>query len=108
METFRMPLGFWAESDYRRSWRQAFDVLEDGQSSKSCLLVSVTDPRRSNFLMCWPLYRDSEKVYVQNAIIFLEELDGSFDLEEPWASVGPRRTVDEDGNRVSEWTTSME
>jgi hypothetical protein len=26
-ETFMVPLGFWNESDYRRSWRRAFEVL---------------------------------------------------------------------------------
>ncbi|MEU9179133.1 hypothetical protein AB0C90_20170 [Streptomyces sp. NPDC048550] len=108
VETFRVPLGFWSESDYRRSWRQAFDALKDGLNSRSCLLVSMTDPENSNFLTCWPMYRDGENVYIQNAIIFLGELELGFDTGEPWASIGPRCTIDEDGNKISEWETSMD
>jgi len=74
-ETFEVPLGFWDESDYRRSWREAFEVLAADPGSTSCLMTSMTDPRMSNFLVCWPMYR---------------------------------RETDEDGNQISEWTTSMD
>jgi CdiI N-terminal domain len=107
-ETFTMPLSYWSASDYRRSWRQAFDVLESGPNAKSCLMVSMTDPETSNFLTCWPMYRDVEAVYIYNAIILLDELEVNFDAREPWASIGPRYTIDEDGNKISEWETSMD
>jgi len=74
-ETFEVPLGFWDESDYRRSWREAFEVLNADPAPTSCLMTSMTDPRMSNFLVCWPMYR---------------------------------RETDEDGNQISEWTTSMD
>lgn len=106
-ETFRVPLGFWGESDYRRNWRQAFEVLDANQHSTSCLMTSMTDPRNSNFLACWPMYREGEDVYIQNAIIFLDEIGEAFDPAAPWAYVQPRHGIDEDGNKISEWTTSM-
>ncbi|MGH3294143.1 MAG: hypothetical protein ACRDP7_20280 [Trebonia sp.] len=108
METFRVPLGFWEESDYRRSWRQAFEVLSANLHSTSCLMTSMTDPRNSNFLTCWPMYREGEDVYIQNAIIFLDEIEGAFDPAAPWGYVAPRHGIDEDGNKISEWTTSMD
>ena len=107
-ETFRVPLGFWSESDYRRSWRQAFEVLNADPHSTSCLMTSMTDPRNSNFLVCWPMYRDGKDVYIQNAIIFLDEIEGPFDPAVPWSYVGPRHGIDEDGNKVSEWITPMD
>lgn len=107
-ETFNVPLGFWDESDYRRSWRQAFEVLNANTHSTSCLMTSMTDPDNSNFLACWPMYREAEDVYIQNAIIFLDEIEGAFDPAAPWGSVGPRHGIDEDGNKISEWTTTME
>lgn len=107
-ETFRVPLGFWDESDYRRSWRQAFEVLNANPHSTSCLMTSMTDPRNSNFLVCWPMYREGEEVYIQNAIIFLDEIEEAFDPAAPWGCVGPRRGIDEDGNKISEWITSMD
>jgi len=106
-ETFRIPLGFWDESDYRRSWQQAFEALNANPHSTSCLMTSMTDPENSNFLTCWPMYREGEDVYVQNAIIFLDEIEGAFDPATPWDYVGPRHEIDEDGNKISEWTTSM-
>jgi len=107
-ETFKIPLGFWGESDYRRSWRQAFEVLNADPHSTSCLMTSMTDPGNSNFLTCWPMYREGESVYMQNAIIFLDEIEGAFDSATPWDFVEPRRGIDEDGNKISEWTTSMD
>lgn len=107
-ETFRVPLGFWDESDYRRSWRKAFEVLNASPHSTSCLMTSMTDPRNSNFLICWPMYRASEYVYIQNKIIFLDEIEEEFDPAAPWDLIGPRHGIDEDGNKISEWTTSMD
>lgn len=106
-ETFRIPLGFWEESDYRRSWRRAFEVLDADPHGMSCLMTSMTDPDKSNFLGCWPMYREGEDVYIQNAIIFLNEIQQDFDPAAPWRCVGPRQSIDDDGNRVSEWITSM-
>jgi hypothetical protein len=114
-ETFVVPLGFWGESDYRAScqlpaasWRRAFEVLDVGDPrAVACLMTSMTDPVSSNFLVCWPMYREGEDVCVQNAIVLLDEIEGRFDPQVPWGSVGPRRGVDDDGNRVSEWATSM-
>jgi hypothetical protein len=107
-ETFKIPLGFWDESDYHRSWRQAFQVLNANPRSTSCLMTSMTDPNNSNFLVCWPMYREDEDVYIQNAIIFLDEIEGAFDPAAPWDYVGPRHGIDEDGNKISEWITSMD
>lgn len=107
-ETFRVPLGFWNESDYRHSWRQAFEVIKANPRSTSCLMTSMTDPENSNFLVCWPMYREGENVYIQNAIIFLDEIVEAFDPAVPWGSVGPRHGIDEDGNKISEWITSMD
>jgi hypothetical protein len=33
-------------------------------------MTSMTDPGTSNFLICWPVYRAGEDMYLQNALIF--------------------------------------
>ncbi|MEC4016972.1 hypothetical protein [Streptomyces sp. H27-D2] len=68
---------------------------------------SITGPENSNFIFCWPLYRSGEDVYVRNSIIFLDELDGRFDPEEPENFMGARHAVNEDGDRISEWSTGL-
>jgi hypothetical protein len=50
--------------------------------------------------------RRLEGVYVQNAIVLLDEIEGPFDPGAPWDSLEPRRGIDDDGNRISEWATS--
>jgi hypothetical protein len=32
---------------------------------------------------CWPMYREDEDAYIQNAIIFLDEIEGPFDPAAP-------------------------
>ena len=107
-EQFTAPLGFWAEPDYRRSWQQALAVLDAAADSASCLMTSVTDPASSNFLVSWPMYREGENVYIQNKIIFLDEIEEDFGPAAPWRWIGPRRATDEDGNKVCEWVAPMD
>ncbi|MFF5538371.1 hypothetical protein ACFY71_38975 [Streptomyces cinerochromogenes] len=82
-------------------------VLERGDDATSCLISSITDPANSNFIFCWPLYRSGEMVYVQNSIIFPEDLAEDFDPAGPWRFVEPRSTVDEEGHEISEWQTTI-
>ncbi|MEU0649506.1 hypothetical protein [Streptomyces umbrinus] len=90
-ETFRMDLSFWSVSEYRRSWKRALQVLAGDEAASSCLISSITDPENSNFVLCWPLYRSGEDVYVRNSAVFRGELDSGFDPEEPWHFMCPRR-----------------
>ncbi|WP_435283654.1 hypothetical protein [Streptomyces koelreuteriae] len=107
-ESFPMDLTHWAVEDYQASWVRALRRLERGDGATSCLISSLTNPATSNFVFCWPLYRSADIIYVQSSIIFLEELDQAFVPDEPWRSVGPRATVDEDGNEISEWQTTAD
>jgi hypothetical protein len=82
-------------------------VLSANPHSASCLMASMTDPSNSNFLVCWPMYREGDDVYIQHAIIILDEIEGKFEHAAPWDILSPRSRVDEDGNKISEWVTSM-
>jgi hypothetical protein len=106
-ETFRMDLSFWGVHEYRRSWSRALKRLDNQESIDSCLISSITDPVVSNFILCWPIYRRGEDVFVQNSLIFLDEISGQFNAEEPWLHIGPHHTVNEDGVRISEWRTGI-
>ena len=75
-ESFHVALDFWSPRDYRASWKRALGRLLSADVIDSCLIASVGDPETANFVTCWPLYRCKEKVYVQNSIIFLDQLEG--------------------------------
>ncbi len=53
-------------------------------------LVSVSTTEEAEFFTAWPLYRSGDDVYVQNQLIFVDELDHDFDPDAPWESIGPR------------------
>ncbi|MFC0623765.1 hypothetical protein [Kribbella deserti] len=106
-ESFYMDLSYWRTEEYEHSWRNSIQVIFEAEERDSCLIASITNPEASNFIFCWPLYRRGEDVIVQNSIIFLDELKTDFNPLEPWSSVRSRLTVDEDGNSISEWRTSV-
>ncbi|MFF9675143.1 hypothetical protein ACF1GS_26135 [Streptomyces eurythermus] len=102
-----MDLTYWNVGQYQTSWARSLRILERGDDTASGLITSITDPANSNFIFCWPLYRSGEIVYIQNSIIFLTELEEDFNPAEPWRFVEPRSTVDEEGNEISEWQTTI-
>ena len=105
-EHFGSILGFWGVGDYEESWLAALRRLVSG-ASISCLATSVIDPSNANFLEVWPLYREEGNVYVQNSLIFPDQLSHEFDPDAPWDSVDPRSVVDEDGQAISEWKVNL-
>ncbi|MDI6097072.1 hypothetical protein QLQ12_00425 [Actinoplanes sp. NEAU-A12] len=106
-ESFPISLNFWAVEDYVASWKHALAALEESADSTVCLVASMVDPQDGNFVNCWPVYRSGDIVRVQNSIIFFEDLTETFDPGTPWLSVAAHSVIDEDGNRISEWSTTM-
>lgn len=106
-ERFLCSTDYWGEHEYERQWQTALNrVLEGCQAS--ALITSVRDPSMSNIVHWWPMYRlEGERVAVQNHILFLGELNGPFNPEDPFRHIRERRQRDEDGNQVSEWYTTV-
>jgi len=108
IETFTARLTLWRSDQYEQHWRAAIERLLKG-ADRSALITSYVEPTRvpDNFLMWWPLYREGETVHVQNQLLFFELLKESFSLENPWASVQSRRTVNDEGMKISEWSVAI-
>jgi hypothetical protein len=105
-EFFQSVVTYWTVEDYAASWTTALRRLVAGTAS-TCLITSVTDPATTNFVITWPMYRVGYDVYVQNRYLFLEDLDDEFNPDAPWESVEPRSTIDEDGQKISEWSLHL-
>lgn len=101
-EFFRAVVGFWTIEENQESWVAMLRRLVAG-AKISCLLTSVSNPAEAEFFTAWPLYRYGDDVYVQNHLVFADELDHDFDPDAPWESIEPHRRIDEDGDRISEW-----
>ncbi len=107
-ETFPMDFSWWSPTEYRAHWSTALDRLEHAEHVESCLLSSMRNPETAGFLDCWPLYREGRDVFVRNSLIFLDRIDGEFDVERPWRHIEARSPVNEDGHTISEWRTTMD
>jgi len=107
VEYFTSPMGYWMEADYRHQWREAIGRTVAG-AARSCLMTAVYDPERANFMTWWPMYRERGVVYIQNHLLFLDQLTAPLDLRRPCQSVPARRTETDDGMPVSEWATAIE
>lgn len=105
-ELFELPTDYWNFGDYISHWvKELTDVVEG--KTKTALLTTMFYPDQANFFITWPIYRDGDTVYVQNRIIFLEEIEGDFEIEKLSEYVGDRMTIDEDGKKISEWKTDI-
>lgn len=106
VERFIAAIDYWDVKDYRRHWQQALTrIITD--SPTSVLVTSMVNPAVANFIYWWPMYRVGDSVYFQNHILFLDELGISFDPEDPFRFVPERTVVNQDGERISEWSASI-
>ncbi len=105
-ERFEASLSYWAVEDYQKQWKQALERIIAGEP-KSSLITSMHDPQNANFVTWWLLYRDGQQVHVQNQLLFMDQISGPYDLANPYVYIPDRETVDEDGNRISEWRTTI-
>jgi hypothetical protein len=105
-ESFSSVLSYWNEASYLQHWCNAIArVVTTGRSS--CLITSIADPSESEMLFWWPLYREGDRVYVQNGILLFAELTRPFDPANPYAVIPPRTMLNEEGQRVCEWVVSV-
>lgn len=104
-EPVHIPLSYWSFEDYKKNWLMS---LEEGIVSKkhSALAVSMYEPDHTNFIFIWIIYFSDKKVFVQNSVLFLDECPG-FAPEHINNFIEPRVTHNEDGVKISEWSTDL-
>jgi hypothetical protein len=105
-ETFVASLSYWNKLDYLMQWEVALTRIYSG-NDKSCLITSMFDPSIANFIFLWVLYLDGSIVHVQNQILFLEELDKPFLEKNPYEFIRDRKTVSDEGDKISEWDVDV-
>ena len=102
VESFFSPISYWSRSDYYKSWVAS---LEDAwrRTRPAVFIVSMRDPECAQFMFSWVAYFEGEDVYLQNKIIFNNDLMGKFCIKKINDHFGPRAMCNEDGQRISEW-----
>jgi hypothetical protein len=108
-ERFLAPLSYWSTDAYARQWAEGLQRLVN-QLSPSCLITSMYDPTYANFITLWNLYLDERTptVYVQNQILFFDQLHEAFALNRLYHYIPERMSMNEDGHPISEWRTTRD
>lgn len=101
-EVFVSPLGYWTIEQYQNSWKQSLFNIINGDE-KSALITSILDPEIANFFIIWPIYREKGDIFIQNHMIFVDDISGVIDISNIIEAIPSHRMIDEDGNKLSEW-----
>jgi CdiI N-terminal domain len=106
-EKFEIDISFWSAIDYVNHWNRSILMIINGYE-KSCLITSLSTPESSNYIFWWPMYRISDKVFIQNGILLLDQISEPFDIMNPYNYVPEREIISEDGQPISEWETDVD
>lgn len=105
-ERFEASLWYWDAKQYESHWREQVARIVRG-APRGALVTSMVDPLDANFITLWPMYRDGHIVRFQQRLLFLDQLPQKFDENDIPSAIGPRVVIDEDGQTISEWETSV-
>lgn len=105
-EEFALPVSYWSRYDYVENWKRmvAHGV---GSQASTAIVTSMRDPENMNFIFLWAFYFGGENVYIQNKILFMDEVEGVFDPSRMNSYLGKRITHNEDGVCISEWVVNL-
>jgi hypothetical protein len=104
-ETFVSSLYRWSKEEYEVQWLHAIKSVLSG-CEKAALIVEYLGPEAGR-LRWWPMYRIGNIVYLREQILFFDQLQEPFSLENAFSFVHDREEFDEDGNRLSEWAADL-
>jgi hypothetical protein len=106
-ENFRSNLYEWDKHGYESQWLQSLERILQGDE-KAVLITSYVNQRAVSNLEWWALYRgDCDTVHVQNHLPWFRQFEKEFSVADASNFLHDRVTVNEDGNRLSEWDVPL-
>lgn len=111
-ETFNMPLHLWSVKDYKKQWKEGIKRIK--RHNTSCFVVSMKNSNKIPLAEIWVLYKEYNKVYIQNHFIIDERVleilkKKPFNSKTCYDFISSRKTISEDsGMKISEWEISLE
>ena len=100
-EKFLSSLSFWSSEDYTKHWTNSLKKLD--LRNKSGLIIDMYNPEKSKTIEWWILYKTDTLVYLQNSLLFLEDLNSVFKIDKIIEYIPERQTYSDDGELISEW-----
>ena len=105
-EDFRASAALWLPDCYQAQWRAAAKALTSG-AVREAFVTSFANPDAS-YNVVWPAWRVGATVYVQNRLVFRDQLEGPFNPNAAAEVVGDRELFSEDGSPLSEWAITVD
>ena len=106
VEVFEMALTTWNVEHYQQQWDEGIQRILSC-ASKSCLITSFWSEKNALGGEWWMMYRVQDQVVIQNQLIRPDVFDQrykNFDADNPYSSIPDRKTVTDDGQKISEWS----
>jgi len=91
-EYFGSSLYQWTKEDYESQWRDAIKTLLDGQE-KAALITEYVGPEAATHLEWWPMYVVGSAVFIQNHLLFYDQLSEPFSMQKAVSFLRERRTT---------------
>lgn len=105
-EYFCASLYQWTKRDYESQWRHAIEILLQDRS-RAALITTYGSPEVATHLEWWPMYAAGDTVFVQDHLLFYDKLARPFSTEDAFSFIRDRKTMDEEGNPISEWAVRL-
>ena len=99
---FVAALDYWNRRQYEAQWIAAARRLLDGEDC-TAFLTSLSDPATVDYQRWWPVWREGERLYAQEHLLTLKQLDRPFDVSDPYVHIQERQQTSEGGHRIAEW-----
>ncbi len=106
IENFQSSLSYWQREDYIFQWKEALDRILRGEN-KSAIVTTMYNPEKANFLFWWVIYLIKDEVYIQNHVLFLNELKEKFNENNIYKFVPSREVQNDEGEVISEWRLEL-
>lgn len=107
IEDFHVPLSYWDRNEYLSQWTKGLEAIFEG-SKKSAFITAMYNPATANFIFWWVIYRVGNDVYIQNHVLFVDELKERFNESDFIKYVPERETITEDDDPISEWKVNID
>jgi hypothetical protein len=104
-EGFESSLSFWSITDYQNQWIEAAQRIFE--FDRTAFITDLDNPQTVRFITWWKAWKIEERIFVQNQLLFLEQLSDAFDLSNPYKFIADRTTETNEGEKISMWEISL-
>lgn len=105
-EYFLASLYHWSKKDYEKQWHHAIKTLLDGRN-KAALITTYGSPEVATHLEWWPMYVRDCTVFIQDHLLFYDQLAEPFSVQNAFSFLRDRQTTNEHGKKISEWKVEL-